>query len=138
MKEKGSNIVKIAIFPCYGVEQIPGMFQSDLAWFYLSEGERRVELAKRLMQLPETHHRVTPDDFSEVVRKGESGYIRSGNQFYFQYRHFDTVFEINVVEVDTSRPWRLSKKRGTEKVGEYVEYFAPPQILDERLNLATW
>lgn len=138
MRTEAPTRVEIAIFPSYGVEQIPERFKADLGWFYLSEGEMRVELAKRLMELPETHQQVTRDDLNNVVREGKNGYVRSGNQFYFQYRHLDAAYEIQVVEVDTSKPWRINKKRGTKEIGEYVEYFESPRILDERLNLATW
>jgi hypothetical protein len=39
-----------------------------------------------------------------------------------------------VVDVDTSRPWRIAEYDGAEG----IEYYSEPEILDKNSNYARW
>lgn len=54
--------------------------------------------------------------------------------YYTWYKETSWIMEMKIVDVDTSKPWKIGEYDGAEG----IEYFNEPEILDKETNYARW
>ena len=125
-------IRRIAICPSMPDITIPNNFIGHLK---SSKKHFRVALAELIDSIENTHEVIdfkVEWDFQTSVFDKNNWYIKSKDRFFFKNEDEpDFIYEILIVEVDTSRKWRI----GWSEFEEFIDYFKVPELLDEELNM---
>lgn len=124
-------IKRIAINPAYGAFIIPSMFINTID----RKINYRAAIAKCIDALKEdiTKNFITQ---YEELEMGNIQYVKHKNKLYFKDSNFDSsiIFQLEVVEVDTSKKWGISNHHGMESIVYYIE----PKLIDKELNMYEW
>lgn len=119
--------MKIAIFPNHGGCGLPKFISDKLE----DDGRLwRVKLSEILDKLPKTHEKITRDVYDNLK---EESYIKDDEVIFVKKKDYYTV-QIKILEIDTSRPWRIYEYDGAEG----VEYFNGVKIIDKETNMSEW
>lgn len=122
--------MKIALFTGFGINKFPSFLKVEGVGI-----EKRVNLAKEISKLPIMHNEPTFDDRRDL-EQGKVKYfhylIKGEEGFIFNERH--ELFNISIVDIDTSKPWKIVDYDGAES----IEYFEGVKVLDEKYNLCEW
>lgn len=125
--------VKIAINPTYGCLMIPSQFIDKIN----NECKNfRVTLAECIGELQDTHKEIDTDTYVNFKNQKTEWYIKAGNDFYFKdlEEGFNVVYNLEIVEIDTNKKWKITEYDGAEG----VVYFNEPKVMDEELNMCEW
>lgn len=125
-------IKRIAINPSYGLFHIPSQF---LGKVNESDKNFRVVVAEYIDDLKDTHETINQDVY-EKFRKSSDWYIKCGNHFYFRDLddEYNQVFGLEIVDVDTSKKWKIKEYDGAED----IVYYSEPRLIDKELNMWEW
>lgn len=134
--------MKIAIYPNHGSSYIPPFITKQLSgkdWIH-----NRIELANIIGRLEPTHEEITQEiydlysshkpnelNFCDYIKDSKDPNVIFVKDLESQYGY---VYRIKVVDVDTSKIWRIGEYDGAEG----IEYFNNPEIIDKDLNYGTW
>ena len=128
-------IKRIAIFPSYGGCGVPEEFKAVIN---NSSRSWRLVAAELIDSLKDTHSEIDEDVYTEFLHKPFSKnnwYLKCGNNFYFKTEEESSfVFRLKIVEVDTSKKWKIDEYDGAEG----IEYFREPVLVDKELNMYRW
>lgn len=112
-------IKRIAISRSYGLFQIPSQFLDEIN---KSNRNFRLVVAECIDEL---------EDSNDL----NNWYIKHGNTFYFKDVDDEyPMYNLAVVEVDTSRKWRIESRDGMEN----IIYYSEPKLIDKELNMWEW
>lgn len=126
---------RIAIFPSYGGFGIPDEFK-----VIIDNDPRnwRVVVAELIDKLEDTHSHMSQEIYDEFVHKPfdkNNWYIKYEDYFYFKTEENSSfALKIKVVEVNTSKKWKISEYDGAEE----IVYFEEPELVDKELNMYRW
>lgn len=129
-------VKRVAIFPGYGSIKIPDIFKDKIS----RDGRNfRLVLAELIDELEDTKDNLTQRDFTifeKTLYSKEGSYLKNKNLFYYKVKEdtYDRVLIIKVVDVDTSKKWKIDSYDGSEE----VVYFNEPVLVDKELNMYTW
>lgn len=128
-------MVKVAIFTGFGTNKIPKRFSDSVRDLSLVS---RIKLAEEISNV-ELYEGPLP--ISEEVIESE---YKAGKDVIHAFNKGEEVlvcleskcncYIIKVVEVDTSKPWRISDYDG----GEGIEYFGGLTVINEEYNMCNW
>jgi hypothetical protein len=131
--------MKIAIYPNHGGVFIPSIIQKQLT--EVSWIKNRIKMASIIENLSPTHDKITQKIYDNYEQSNDKNvyYLKDiTNPNWIYVKNFDMQFPyviaIKIVDVDTTRIWRLSGYDGAEN----IEYFGEPKIIDAELNYAEW
>lgn len=132
--------LRIAIYSEMGPKMIPNIISSKIT--EKSKIRVRIQMAELLDKLE--YNCLEIDNYCERIEDilNRDNYIKqesddNGYNIIFRQIGPDGVadYHINVIEVDTSTPWRISTDiRGSE----YIEYNQRICMVDPELNYADW
>lgn len=127
-------MVRLAIYPDYGSSYIS---KEGKEYINSRKGVNwRVSLAEYIDSLEDTHSEITKDTFDSFVNSKNTQYIKSKDLFFFKdlEESFGLVYRVDIVDVDTTKKWRISEYDGAED----IEYFSEPVLVDKELNMYRW
>ena len=128
--------IKVAIFPDKGFNLCSDWIM-EKASKYKNENFR-VALAKSLSEL-EVNAKEN-DNYIEHIHKLKNkkvNYIKSEidlNTILLLDEWRDIPFRVTIVDVDTSKPWRINNDNDEES----IEHFKGFDFIDERINMCKW
>lgn len=128
--------IKVAIFENYGYNYCPNWVLEKID----KNKNFRISLAKLLceFEINSFANSLTNENFSNVFEKLKSGkidYIKFDDEFvWFCDLGSKLSSKIRIVEVDTSKPWRINDYDGAES----IEYFDGIKCIDEEINMCQW
>lgn len=127
-------MVRLAIYPDYGSSYIS---KEGKEYINSRKGVNwRVSLAEYIDSLEDTHSEITKDTFDSFVNSKNTQYIKSKDLFFFKDLEniVGLVYRVEIVDVDTTKKWRISEYDGAED----IEYFSEPVLVDKELNMYRW
>lgn len=128
-------MVKVAIYKGFGCNKIPKRFKGSISDFSI---ESRVKLAEELLKIKvyEGPLPLSEEIVNEEFKKGNDiiHVVTKGREEFVCLESKCDCYIIDVVEVDTSKPWRLSDYDGSEG----IEYFDGVQVVNEKYNMCNW
>ncbi len=134
--------MKIAIFPTHGGSYIPPFIKEKLV---NSKGIRtRVAMADILEKLEVTHDKITQEIYDSFASKKRAKnnsfeYLKDSENPNIVYIRntggkYNTIHTVKIVEVDTTRVWKIAEY----DCSEFIQYYKEPKIEDKELNYAEW
>lgn len=129
-------IKRVAIFPSYGGNRIPDVFKEKV---FKDSRNFRLVLAELIDSLEDTKSNLSQEGFTifeKTLYSEEGSYLKNKNLFYYKVKEdtFDKVLIIKIVDVDTSKRWKIDSYDGSEE----VVYYNEPILVDKELNMYTW
>lgn len=127
-------MVRLAIYPDYGSSYIS---KEGKEYINSRKGVNwRVSLAEYIDSLEDTHSEITKNTFDSFVNSKNTQYIKSKDLFFFKdlENSVGLVYRVEIVDVDTTKKWRISEYDGAED----IEYFSEPVLVDKELNMYRW
>lgn len=134
--------MKIAIYPNFGSNHIPDFIRKQLS--DRSYIQNRIEMVSILENLEPTHDEINQEIYNQYSSKEPNelnffDYIKdSKNSNIVFVKDFtdklNWVYMIEIVEVDTTKVWKIGNYDGSES----INYFKEPTIINKELNLGEW
>ncbi|MCG8474432.1 MAG: hypothetical protein MI784_03000 [Cytophagales bacterium] len=129
--------MKIAIFPGFGGCGYPDIISDKIKNYDDWDTMWRVRIAEIIEDIPDTYG-VTEDNFYECFRDffsepNQKNVFKFKDKMFFvsEYNH---VAEIQIVDIDTSRHWKVSEYDGAES----VQYFNDIKVVNKITNESEW
>lgn len=126
--------VRIAIFSGYGSNYIPDMFKGKIK--EVDTVGSRVKLAKLIDELEVNASEDKAEEAREELNNNKRKYIKFENnpQVYFYSKGISWLYSVKIVDIDTTKPWRICEYDG----GEYIDIFDGVTVKDEEYNMCEW
>lgn len=140
--EKERELMKIVIYSGYGSCYVPPVMRKEIENEDFIHG--RIKLASILEDLEPTHEELIQTIYDEFVSENPKDketlhYLKCSKDPSIVYvKNLEDVYgftyKMEVVDVDTSRIWKIIEYDGAEG----IEYFSEPRIIDKDLNFGEW